>query len=59
MIFFGERPFRRAVPGFVVHYHAERAYQGPGSERVEQRGAGRVQRTERLGGILKHYLRAA
>ncbi len=40
----------------------ERAHQGLGNERVERgapMGAGEVERTERLGGILKHYRRAA
>ena len=62
MVFFGEASFRRAVFEFVAHYHGERARQGLGNERiqrVEQQVKGQVQCTERLGGILKHYSRAA
>ena len=62
MIFFGERSLRRAIAEYVEHYHAERAHQGLGSERIEGpgcSGTGEVRFTERLGGILKHYSRAA
>ncbi len=62
MIFFGNNSLRRACHEFVEHYHTERAHQGLGNERVERRspmGAGEVECTERLGGILKHYRRAA
>jgi putative transposase len=62
MILFGEGSLRRACSEFVVHYHTERAHQGLGNERVV-RGAkiwsGEVECAERLGGILKHYRRAA
>ena len=56
-----ESSFRRAVSEFVEHYHVERAHQGLGNERIEasESGLGEVQCTERLGGILKHYRRAA
>ena len=39
----------------------ERAHQGLGNERIEasESGTGEVQCTERLGGILEHYSRAA
>ena len=62
MIFFGERRFREAVASYVEHYHTERAHQGLGNVRIEQRaevGVGDVQCTERLGGLLKCYRRAA
>ena len=52
MIFFGESRFRAA----------ERAHQGIGNERIEQRsevGDGEVHCTERLGGLLKCYRRVA
>ncbi len=47
---------------YITHYHAERAHQGIGNERIEQRsevGDGAVRCTERLGGLLKCYRRAA
>jgi putative transposase len=62
MIFFGDNSLRRACHEFVEHYHHERAHQGLGNERIERgvtMGAGTVECTERLGGILKHYRRAA
>ncbi len=62
MIFFGEASLRRAISEYVVHYHEERAHQGIGNERIEQRGAvgdGEVVCDERLGGLLKRYRRAA
>ena len=39
MIFFGEASLRRAVSEFVAHYHVERAHQGLGNTRIEQRAA--------------------
>ena len=61
MIFFGESSFRTAISEFVAHYHGERSHQGLGNERIEasERGTGKVRCSERLGGILKHYRRAA
>lgn len=62
MILFGERSLRRAIAEYLEHYHAERAHQGLGNERIESgecSGMGDVRSTERLGGILKHYARAA
>ncbi len=62
MIFFGEASLRRAVSEFVAHYHVERAHQGLGNTRIEQRGPvgdGEVVCYERLGGLLKCYRRAA
>lgn len=62
MILFGEGSLRRACSEFVEHYHTERAHQGLCNERVESVapvGVGEVNCTERLGGILKHYRRAA
>ena len=56
------RDLQRACDEVVEHYHRERAHQGLGKEGVERRspiGTGEVQCTERLGGILKHYRRAA
>ncbi len=62
VILFGENSLRRACSEFVEHYHTERAHQGLGNERVVRgvcMGTGAVECTERLGGILKHYRRAA
>ncbi len=62
VILFGEGSLRRACSEFIDHYHAERAHQGLGNVRVVRgadMGTGDVECTERLGGILKHYRRAA
>jgi putative transposase len=62
MIFFGEASLSRSVKNHVAHYHDERAYQGLLNERVRPElvvGSGPVECTERLGGLLKHYRRAA
>ena len=62
MIFFGEASLRRAISEYVKHYHGERAHQGIGNERIEQRdavGEGEIICDERLGGLLKCYRRAA
>jgi transposase InsO family protein len=61
MIFFGEVSLRNAISEYVQHYHADRAHQGIGNERIEQRdrvGDGEVACDERLGGLLKCYHRA-
>ncbi len=62
MIFFGEASLRKAVKEYAAHYNRERAHQGLGNERVGStgpRGTGAVECVERLGGLLKHYRRAA
>ncbi len=61
MIFFGDGTLRRAINEYLDHYHAERAHQGIGNVPIaaEPAGAGKVECRERLGGILKHYHRAA
>ncbi|MFT7669507.1 MAG: putative transposase [Planctomycetota bacterium] len=62
MIFFGEASLRRAVNEYAAHYQRERAHQGLNNERVESAttiGSGEVECVERLGGLLKHYRRAA
>jgi putative transposase len=62
MIFFGEASLRRAISEYVNHYHGERAHQGIGNERIEQRdavGEGEIVCDERLGGLLKCYRHAA
>ncbi|MFT5292026.1 MAG: putative transposase [Planctomycetota bacterium] len=62
MILFGVNSLRRACNESVEHFHTKRAHQGLDNERV-LRGAevegGDVKCSERLGGILKHYRRAA
>ncbi len=62
MIFFGESSLRRAVQAYLHHYHTERAHQGIGNEVIHCRdraAEGEVCCRERLGGLLKHYYRAA
>ena len=62
LILVGEDSLRRAISNFVAHYHAERANQGLGSERIHRDtaiGHGDVLANERLGGLLKHYHRRA
>jgi putative transposase len=62
MTFFGESSLRRAVSEYIEHYHHERAHQGLENQRIlpsPENGAGEVKVTERLGGLLKHYRRAA
>ena len=62
MILFGESSLRRAVSEYVAHYHTERAHQGLGNECIQPGNSpvlGTIRCRERLGGILKHYTRAA
>ncbi len=62
MMLFGEAGLRRAVTGYIEHDHIERPHQGLGNEVIGCLDAGcdgDVECTERLGGILKHYHRAA
>ena len=64
MIFFGERQLRRAVEQFVAHYHRERNHQGLGNklivvERAIEKAEGHIGCSERLGGLLRYYHRAA
>ena len=62
MIFFGEGSLRRAISEYLDHYHTERAHQGLGNDRIEDREVrpdGEIRCRERLGGILKYYYRAA
>jgi putative transposase len=58
----GEGHFRRAVQEFVVNYHHERNHQGLKNTLIEGAPAasgGRVQRRQRLGGLLNYYWHAA
>jgi hypothetical protein len=59
----GEGLLRRAVHEFVQHSHRERNHHGLGNELIDRvdrrRTIGRVQRRQRLGGLLNYYERAA
>ena len=62
MMFFGEASLRRAVGEYLQHYHRERPHQGRGNETLDsapRSTEGELRCTERLGGLLKHYARAA
>ena len=62
LILFGERSLRRAISGYVAHYHEERNHQGLGNKLIDGTptvGEGPVECRQRLGGLLKHYHRAA
>ena len=64
MIFFGEGSLRTAIQNFVAHYHGERNHQGLANQLISPEpghlsNAGKVQRRQRLGGMLNYYYRAA
>jgi putative transposase len=66
LILFGEISLRRVVSEFLAHYHEERNHQGKGnmilfppSPPHEESTSGKVRCYQRLGGLLKHYRRAA
>ena len=66
LILFGENSLRRVVFDFVEHYHQERNHQGkdnlllfPVSAPGTPAPQGAIRCRERLGGLLKHYSRAA
>ncbi|MHC5211834.1 MAG: transposase [Planctomycetota bacterium] len=64
MIFFGEQSLHRAIREYTEHYHLERPHQGLGNELIERArlrptSGTEVHCTERLGGLLRHYRRAA
>ncbi len=62
MVFFGKASLRRAIAAYLQHYHHERPHQGLGNETLDPSPrpmVGEVRCTERLGGLLKHYYRAA
>jgi len=62
MILFGERHLRLAINEYIAHYHGERAHQGLGNELIEpgpDSRTGDVVESERLGGLLRSYRRAA
>ena len=64
MMFFGEESLRTAIQNFVAHYHSERHHQGLANQLISPEAnhlesAGKVQRRQRLGGMLNYYYRAA
>jgi len=64
MIFFGEKPLRRALKEFTEHYHTERNHQGIGNNIIAPdshvgQSKGIIKRSERLGGMLSYYYRDA
>ena len=64
MILFGENSLRRVLRDFCVHYHGERPHQGLGNELIAPEPGdcsptGEIIETERLGGVLRSYHRAA
>ena len=62
LILCGTRHLQRAVDEFVAHYNLERPHQGLENEPITKpraNGVGEVVVGERLGGLLKHYHRAA
>jgi hypothetical protein len=64
MILFGEESLRTAIHTFVAHYHTERNHQGLANRILSPEpghagNAGVVQRSQRLGGMLNYYYRAA
>ena len=64
LILFGESWLRTAVQNFIAHYHSERNHQGLDNrliqpDRVHLANTGKVQRRERLGGLLNYYHRVA
>jgi len=64
MIFFGQGSLRRAITGYVAHYHEGRNHQGLENRRIRPRpvtaaNEGAVRRRPRLGGMLSYYYRMA
>jgi putative transposase len=64
MILFGEDSLRNSIRQFLDHYHLERNHQGLENRLITPVKAkihteGRIERRERLGGLLNYYYRAA
>jgi len=64
MILFGGTSLRKSIYNFVAHYHTERNHQGLGNRLINPEPAhlestGTLQRSQRLGGLLNYYDRAA
>jgi transposase InsO family protein len=65
LILFGEGSLRRALTEYVTHYHSERNHQGKGNillfpeTQSTKLRSQVVRRSQRLGGLLNYYCRAA
>ena len=64
LILFDEKAMRNAVGQYLAHYHAERPHQGLGNELImpfKEPPAlnANIESSERLGGLLRSYRRAA
>ena len=64
LILFGEASLRRALREYGAHFHQERPHQGLGNEVIDPQQSsdsptGEVVDTQRLGGLLRSYYRAA
>ncbi|WP_146526175.1 integrase core domain-containing protein [Novipirellula artificiosorum] len=64
LILFGENATRKAVRCFLDHYHTERNHQGLDNELIVPMDRppdlnAEIETTERLGGLLRSYRRAA
>jgi transposase InsO family protein len=64
MILFGEDALRNSIREFLDHFHQERNHQGLGNRLIIPINAtvnseGRIERRERLGGLMNYYYRAA
>jgi len=62
LILFGEQHLRRVLEEYIEHYNRERPHQGLGNELIiasEETVSGPIDCSERLGGLLEFYRRAA
>jgi transposase InsO family protein len=65
VVLFGEASLRYALAQYVEHFHHERNHQGKGNVLLfptssqDSKGEGTIQCRERLGGLLKYYVREA
>jgi hypothetical protein len=64
MLFYGEEWLRTGIQNLVAQYHSERNQQGLRNRLLRPEAGhfghtGKIQRRERLGGLLNYYYRAA
>jgi transposase InsO family protein len=63
MIFFGTRSLQRAIDEYCAHFHQDRPHQDLGDELITPAPGGiadgEIIKSERLGGLLRSYHRAA